>query len=951
MAEDKTKTAAADAAVETQEKKAPPGFLQRCIVLEEKRPEEKLLYGYKGGVIAFVDFDGKLYLTPGTKIKIEILEANGFRNRRPQIEVPYSDGSVKSKRILRKDIPRIEILRSVEENKMPKQDGKVMAGILKANSEGLRPLDAEFLKRCAMVEEKFYYYAGLAASFHGILAFTDWDVNTWVTPFSEMKKAVLEEHGYTYVESMIRVPYALDSKENRQWLAAHIPFGEWERTEREVREARDRERMEKARKRIEELGLKELPPDILAGSAASGEKMSGNIGLAGLHNGVLSFTDPDGVTWVTPGTSEKVEKLKSLGYQFMGSAIKVPHSLKTKEDIAWLQKNIPADEWAAAIKSNIDEQRRREEEMAEKRQRLLNVKNIPDDLIDRSIRTEVKQPAFAGQYFVRNSVLGYVTPDTFVYITPAAPSKTATLKDLNYRSAPTGFTVPHSDGRPEDLDFIRRHLSQAEIDRCRKEQEEIALKDQDEKIKRILDAKKLQELDEDFMRRCVRTDLRELELIGHYCSRGGVTTFIYKDGYYWITPFTPEKELILKEAGYTAPDRLIKVPYGSETREDMEWLRANMPKGELERCQKEIGALVEEKKKKEIKILREKRNIAETPPDDLVKRSAATGQMLTELIGQYMIQNEWLAFIDPDGQIWITPQTESKVEILKKENYQYTNKRFQIPHSGDSEEDVNWRRNNIPEGEIEKSRQENEEIEQEKLDHLAGELAMRRSLTDLPADFIARCARAPKAGPEMVGRYLERNQFLFIVTPDRVTLITPVTPGKQKILAEAGYHFPEKIEPLPYCTDRSEDMESIKRVLPEGEFERSHQERDTLASAKEEAKIKSNIEKFGLKEIPEQISKRAADSGQKDGRNVGRLGIFRGVLAWVAPDERVHVTWYTPEKQEALEECGYKLEGYMPIKVPHAVADAKERRWLMESLPKANDEEQISVDENAENVK
>lgn len=951
MAEEKAKTAAAETAVETQEKKAPPGFLQRCIPLEEKRPEEKLLYGFKGGVIAFVDFDGKMYLTPGTKIKIEILEANGFRNRRPQIEVPYSDGSAKSKRILRKDIPRTEIMRSVEENKMPKQDGKVMAGILKANSDGLRPLDAEFLKRCAMVEEKFYYYVGLVASFHGILAFTDWDVNTWVTPFSETKKMLLEEHGYTYVESMIRVPYALDSKENRQWLAAHIPIGEWERTEREVREARDRERMEKARKRIEELGLKELPPEILAASAACEEKLSANIGLAGLHNGVLSFTDPDGVTWVTPGTTEKVENLKSLGYQFMGSAIKVPHSLKTKEDIAWLQRNIPAAEWAAAIKSNIEEQRHREEEMAEKRQRSLNLKNIPDDLIDRSIRTEVKQPAFVGQYFVRNSVLGFVTPDTFVYITPAAASKTAVLKDLNYRAAPTGFTVPHSDGRPEDIEFMRRHLSQAEIDRCRKEQDEIASRDQDEKLKKILEAKKLQELDNEFMERCVRTDLQELELIGNYCSRGGVTTFIYKDAFYWVTPFTPEKEHVLREAGYRAPDRLIKVPYGSETKEDQDWLRAHLPKGEMERCQKEIGALDAEKKKKEIKALREKRNIAETAPEDLVKRSAATGQMLSDFIGLYMVQNEWLAFVDPDGQIWVTPQTESKVEILKKENYQYTSKRFQIPHSGNSDEDMRWLRNNLPTGEIEKSRQENEENEQGKLDHVAHELASRRSLTELPADFTARCARAPKAGPEMVGRYLERNQFLFVVAPDRVTLITPVTPGKLKVLAEAGYHFPEKIEPLPYCTDKAEDLENIKKVLPEGEFERSNRERDTLTHEKEEARIKSNIEKFGLKEIPEQITKRAADSGQKDGKNVGRLGIFRGVLAWVAPDERVQVTWYTPEKQETLEECGYKLEGYMPIKVPHAVADIKERRWLMENLPNANDDEQISVDENAEDLK
>jgi len=951
MSDPKEKAAAAENQTETQEKKAPAGLILRSIKLEEKRADEKLQYGFKGGVIAFVDFDGQLYISPGTRIKIDLLETCGFRNRRPQIEVPYSDGSAKSKRILRKDIDRVEILRSVEENKMPKQDGKVMAGIMKVNRDGLEPLEDEFLKRCAMVEEKFYYYVGLAASFHGVLSFTDWETNTWVTPFSEMKRQLLEQKGYTYVEAMIKVPYALDSKDNRKWLAAHIPLDEWERTEKEVRQARENERMEKARKKIEELGLKEVPTDLLSACSATEEKLPGNVGLAGSHNGVLSFTDPDGVTWVTPVTSDKVEKLKSLGYQFMGSAIKVPHSLKTKEDIAWLQKNIPPQEWDAARKANLSEQRRREEEMADKRQRALDLKNLPAELIEHAIRTEVQQPNFVGQFFIRNDVLGFVTPDTSVFITPNAPSKIEKLKEANYHAAPTGFTVPHSDGRPEDLEYLRRHLSQAELDRSRKELDELSSKKLDERIKKKLETLKLEKLEKDYLSRCARTELNDLELIGHYCSRGGVTTFIYEDGFYWVTPYTPEKERILKEAGYKIPERLIKVPYGSETKQDKAWLDSHLPKNELERCRKEIEALENEKKRKEIESLREKKHLGSKAPEELAKRSAATGEVLTELIGQYILQVEWLAFVDPEGQVWITPQTADKIEILKSENYQYASRRFQVPHSSDSAEDSQWRQEHLPSGEIMRSRQENDAADTAKLDHLAKELASRRSLGDLPADFLARCAKGPKTSPQMVGRFMEKNQFIYIVLPDRTTMITPVTPEKQKILAEAGYHFPEKVEPLPYCTDNAEDLDAIRRILPEGELERSRKERDDLASEKESAKIKGNIEKLGLKEVPAEIAKRAIDSGSRDAKNVGRLGIFRGVLAWVGPDDRVFITWYAPEKQETLEDCGYKLEGYMPIKVPHATSELKERRWLLEKLPEPNEEEQISVDENAEGVK
>ena len=306
MADKNIKEASVDTPA-VREKKAPPGLIARSLRLEQNRPEEKLLYGFKGGVIAFVDHDGGLYITPGTRIKIDILESCGFRNRRPQIEVPYGDGSIKTKRWLRKELPSQEIMRSVEENRMPKVDGRILTGIIRANTDGLPQLDRDFLHRFAPVEEKFYYYVGLAARFHGILSFTDWDVVTWVTPYSDQKRMILEEHGYTWVESMIKVPYALDSKENRNWLASHIPMNEWTRTENEIREAKAQEKMEKARKRIQELGLKEIPPELLKAGAASGDKYLAYIGLAGAHNGILSFTDPDGITWVTPLTSAKVE--------------------------------------------------------------------------------------------------------------------------------------------------------------------------------------------------------------------------------------------------------------------------------------------------------------------------------------------------------------------------------------------------------------------------------------------------------------------------------------------------------------------------------------------------------------------------------------------------------------------------------------------------------------------
>ena len=72
------------------------------------------------------------------------------------------------------------------------------------------------------------------------------------------------------------------------------------------------------------------------------------------------------------------------------------------------------------------------------------------------------------------------------------------------------------------------------------------------------------------------------------------------------------------------------------------------------------------------------------------------------------------------------------------------------------------------------------------------------------------------------------------------------------------------------------------------------------------------------------------------------------MMAYVNPDEKVYVTWYTPDKQELIEEHGYRLDGRMPIKVPYAMPDPMQRMWLIKNLPKPDDEEQFSFDENSE---
>ena len=117
----------------------------------------------------------------------------------------------------------------------------------------------------------------------------------------------------------------------------------------------------------------------------------------------------------------------------------MPHSLKTQEDIAWLQKNIPAGEWDNAHEANLAETHRRDEEMADKFRRALDLKDLSTDLLDRSVQTEKKLPRYIGQYFVRHDVLGYVCPNAYVHITPSAPSKIDLLKTPTTKPRPLAF--------------------------------------------------------------------------------------------------------------------------------------------------------------------------------------------------------------------------------------------------------------------------------------------------------------------------------------------------------------------------------------------------------------------------------------------------------------------------------------------------------------------------------
>jgi hypothetical protein len=932
-----------------QEREVPPGLLLRSAPYKESRPDEKGAYGFKGGVLAFVDWEGVLYVTPGTRIKMDLLEDSGFMKRQPKIEVPFSDGQAKSKRWLRKHLPSQEIKRSVEENTMPKQDVKVLMAIKQVNRDGLKSVDDEFIEnRCARVKGKNFNYIGLIGSFQGILTFTDWEANNYVTPHSEEKLKLLEKSGYIYVESMIKVPYALEGYENREWLANNIPYQEWDQTAKEVEEEHSRQAMEEAKAKIEELGLKELPDELLISSAECEEKYPQYIGMVGCHNGVLSFTDPAGVTYVSPAMQDKVEFLKSLGYQFMGAAIKVPYSLKTPEETNWLRANIDIKYWDAAKEAALQEQERLAAEETEKIKRKLALGDLPAEFLLCTIKTEHTLPHFPGKYFVRNKILAFVDSAGYVYITPVLKSKLEILDQANYKEAPTGFPVPYSDGTEEDLEFIRRNLSQQELDLTREEFAAETTKAHEEDVKKITEKLGLQELPDELIERSAVTEFEDVQLIGRYCSRQGITCFVREDGFFYVTPTVPWKEKALRDAGYKEPEQLIRVPYASDTEEDRYWLEVNLPAGEFENSSRELKDIEGRKEQERLKKLIEERGIDENLPEELAERSAITEKVDKEQIGRYIIQDDFLGFVDPDGYLWITPNTPAKVKVLKKANYQYVSTRISVPHAEDQPEDITWREINLPKGEEERSREEIEALENEILGKKAAELIAQREIKPLPESFIERCLKTETVDVEMVGRYLERFGMVYLIAPDRFLYLTPSAPSKLLIIKEAGYQFPEKVSPLPYFSEDEANLEWIRNNLPEGELERCQKEEYDLEKAKLDKELEKKMEKHGLTEVPDSILERSADTAHRDPQNIGRLGIFRGVLAFVLPDDRTLVTWFTEEKQEILEECGYKLEGYMPIKVPYAIAEAVQRQWLLENLPEADEEEELSVEENAE---
>jgi len=185
------------------------------------------------------------------------------------------------------------------------------------------------------------------------------------------------------------------------------------------------------------------------------------------------------------------------------------------------------------------------------------------------------------------------------------------------------------------------------------------------------------------------------------------------------------------------------------------------------------------------------------------------------------------------------------------------------------------------------------------------------------------------------------------VNPERTLHITPFTQEKLNSLVTAGY-YTQDFADIPHASPSEEDVHWIESNLPDGELERTRKEIQNIEQVEDDEKVKENMEKFSLKPVPDSILDRSVDSSQLDPGNIGRLGVYRGVLAFVQPDERVFVSWYTPDKQEALENCGYKLEGRITIKVPYAMAEPKQRQWLLDNLPDPDDEEQISVEENAE---
>ncbi len=931
-----------------EQQEIPPGLLARSASCEKNRPDEKGCYGFKGGVLAFVDWDGELYVTPGTRLKVELLEDAGLDHRWPKIKVPYSDGAVKSKRWLRKNLPPQEIKRSVEENLMPRVEAKVWVAVKKVNREGLSPVDSDFIKsRCARAEGKYYNHIGLIASYRGMLSFTDWEADTYLTPYSEEKRRMLEMSGYVYAGSMINVPYGMDNPENREWLAKNIPYEEWEQAAREVEEERNRKAMEEAKSRIEKLGLKELPGELLEASAACEEKHPQYIGMSGGHNGILSFTDPEGVTYVTPALADKVELLKSLGYQFMGAAIKVPYSLRTQDDIDWLSANIDEKYWAAAREANLEEKEKLEKEKAETIKRKMELQDLPEEFLKRSIKTEQKQLNFIGQYYVRNDILGFIDTSGIVYITPVLKSKVEILKQAKYKHALRGFPLPYSNGTQEDLEYIRQSLSQGELDLTQQEIDASEEETREKYKKKILDRLELKELPAELMERSAKTEVEDMEMIGRYQSRGGVTCFIRKDGCYYVTPTVHWKEKALRDAGYQPPEKLIRVPYGSESEEDRLWLEENLPSGELEKSRQEIEEQESRDEERKLKKIQEELGIGDKVPKELAEHSAKTEGVNMEQIGCYLVQDDFLGFVGPDGSVWITPNSPKKTEMLKEAKYQYADRKINLPHTTALEDDLVWRRDNLPEGEEERTRREVSEIEQKEEDKKAKEITAQREIKELPEGFLDRFVQAQTVKVELIGRYLERFDMIYLIAPDRYLYISPSTPNKLKTIKDAGYLSPAKIDHLLYCSGDESAMQWIMENLPAGEMERCQQEQEDIEKTKSDRKIAENMEKFSLEPIPDSLLERSADSGHRDPENIGRIGIFRGVLAFVQPDERTFVTWYTEEKQEKLEDCGYQLEGYMPIKVPYAMAEKSQRQWLLEYLPEPDGEEKISMEENA----
>ena len=521
------------------------------------------------------------------------------------------------------------------------------------------------------------------------------------------------------------------------------------------------------------------------------------------------------------------------------------------------------------------------------------------------------------------------------------------LEQANYKHALRGFTIPYSNGTEEDLEFIRENLSQEELDLTQQEIDASEEETREKYKKKILDRLELKELPAELMERSAKTEVEDMDLIGRYQSRGGVTCFIREDGCYFVTPTVHWKEKALRDAGYQPPEKLIRVPYGSESEEDRLWLEENLPSGEIEKSRQEIEEQEGRDEEQTLKKIQEELGIGDKVPEKLAERSAKTEGINMEQIGRYLVQDDFLGFVGPDGSVWITLNSPKKTEMLKEANYQYADRKINLPHSTALENDQEWRKANLSEGEEERTRQETTEIENMEEDKKAKEITAQREIKELPEDFLDRFVQTQAVEVEMIGRYLERFDMIYLIAPDRHLYISPSTPNKLKTIKDAGYLSPAKIDHLLYCSGDESAMQWIKENLPAGEMERCQQEQEDIEKTESDRKITENMEKFSLEAIPESLLERSVDSGHRDPENIGRLGIFRGVLAFVQPDKRTFVTWYTEEKQETLEDCGYKLEGYMPIKVPYAQAEESQRQWLLEYLPEPDEEEKISMEENA----